>query len=67
MFDCKILADDVLTTIGQIFNILQNKAVDDIANGAPPPLPHDPLRTTHHPSLQFAPPQCLAPWCVVLQ
>jgi len=32
VFDCKILADDVLTTIGQIFNILQNKAADDIAN-----------------------------------
>ena len=25
VFDCSILADDVLATVGQIFNILQNK------------------------------------------
>eukprot|EP00039_Didymoeca_costata_P018693 m.334568 g.334568 ORF g.334568 m.334568 type:complete len:320 (+) comp17385_c0_seq1:317-1276(+) len=30
VFDCKLLADDVLATIGQIFNILTNKAADDL-------------------------------------
>lgn len=30
VFDCKLLADDVLATIGQIFNILTNKANDDL-------------------------------------
>jgi hypothetical protein len=31
VFDCSILADDVLATIGQIFNILTNQADDDLA------------------------------------
>jgi hypothetical protein len=35
VFDCSILADDVLATIGQIFNILTNKAdYDDLVGDA---------------------------------
>jgi len=32
VFDCSILADDVLATIGQIFSILTNQADEDMSN-----------------------------------
>jgi len=34
VFDCSILADDVLATIGQIFSILTNQADEDLSNDA---------------------------------
>lgn len=49
VFDCSILADDVLSTIGQIFNILTNNADEDleadkaVIAAAPTPTVDNPL------------------------